>query len=366
MNQVTYVSSVKNQYKKAKLNNVIQSLNCFVSCTTPDVTQQDYGVICYCGKIAKGQYIRGNKPPKKAGTPVIVSNVWLGTIDNNGNLLVENTFSSEASFVTTTQWLGDMCGCPISITMDPNAPNDCYSYYCCDACTVCGPYVTCTQEEDDQGKYISEVSTTCTWTPYHEYCYVACAFPGQDELEHRNALWLLRNWFHDDPYDCSGTPFCCKWFNAAYGCYNWCEGRLYYCICYEGAIYYCIYDSDYCDWTCYCFRVGTEYGPFAGYCCTECGTWVAWEDGHFLLNCPDVARNCPINLRIDCYWEDSEGCHCHSSCTMTKTLDSNSSYAASSTGNLAICDNPYCCVQFQVCRKLREIENDVCFCVRYY
>lgn len=370
MNQVTYVSSIKNQYKKAKLNNVIQSLNCFVSCTTPDVTQQDYGIICYCGKIAKGQYIKGNKPPKKADTPVIVSNVWLGTIDNNGNLLIENTYSSEASFVTTTQWLGNMSGCPISITMDPNAPSGCSSYYRHDNNIVCGPYVTCTQEEDDEGKYISEVSTTCTWTPYHEYCYIACAFPGQDELENRSACWLLRYWFGDNIACCKGvgtSVCCCKWFNEAYGCYNWCSGRLYYCACYRGAVWFCVETPDYCECTCYCFRGNAEYGPFAGYCCTACGTWVAWEDGHFLLNCPNIARNCPINLRIDYCWRDEEGCHI-SCCwgTISKTLDANTTYAASSTGNLAICDNPYCCVQFQVCRKLREIEGDVCFCVRYY
>ena len=49
--ETTYVSSIENRYSRAKLNNDIHSLDDFVSFTTNDKTEQEYGTIDYCGPL---------------------------------------------------------------------------------------------------------------------------------------------------------------------------------------------------------------------------------------------------------------------------------------------------------------------------
>lgn len=170
MNQVTYVSSEQDRVKKSQLNNVIQSLNCFVSCTTPDKTEQEYGVLSYTGTIKKGQVLCGNRKPKKAGTPVIAGGAWLGNIDRNGRLTITNTCSSTSTISVTEGY----CCITYNAIQDCTSPGS--SRYWCDATYLEGSCITCTPGEDEQGTYVCVVSC-CTWvTPVHEKCVFSCAF----------------------------------------------------------------------------------------------------------------------------------------------------------------------------------------------
>ena len=374
--QVTYVSSVENRYKKAKLNNVIQSLNCFVTCSSPDTTIQDYGYICYCGCIYEGQYIQGNKKPRRAGTPVIVNNTWLGTIDNNGYLRVENTCSSEASFVTSTGWKD------ISITFDPNAADNGASRYYCDS-PVVSRNVTCTECCDDRGKYISEVTTTICCTHYHDCCYFCDVFPGISDLENSECwdkfkagceciraccAWL---WHYVGSPNCPAYPeiSVCVYnsyahnLTEAYTCYIWCDGATYYCIHYKACA--CAYrrqssESPSSRFYRICVGVDTLLGPYNAGC---------WSDGHLTVSrLATTGISIPVcycSYNSTCGWD----CNPHTVCrgTVYKTLDKAvSSYAASCYGNVSVCTNPWCCYQFEVCRCIRPIEGAVCFCTRYY
>lgn len=374
--QVTYISSIENSFKKAKLNNVIGSLNCFVTCSTPDVTEQDYGYICYCGCIYEGQYIQGNKKPQRAGTPVIVNNTWLGTIDNNGYLKIENTCSSEASFVTSTGWKD------ISITFDPNAADGGVSRYYCDT-PVVTRNVTCTECCDDRGKYISEVTTTVCCTHYHDCCYFCDVFPAISDLENCDCWDKFK---YVAGCDCT-YPGTCTWLwnfvNApnkplqdntnyyslahnlteAYTCYIWCDGATYYCIHYRACACACTL-TFVCACKCWyrlCVGVDALLGPYNAGC---------WSDGHLTVNRLATTGG-TINVsycsyRSTCGWCCSGG---QITCcgTVSKTLDKAvSTYAASSYGNVSVCTNPWCCYQFEVCRCIRPIEDTVSFCTRYY
>lgn len=186
MNQVTYVSSEQNRVKKSQLNNVIQSLNCFVSCTTPDETVQEYGLLEYTGTIKKGQVLYGNRKPKKAGTPVIAGGAWLGNIDRNGRLTITNTCSSTSTISVTEGY----CCIQYNAIQDCTSPGS--SCYWCDATYLEGSCVTCTPGEDDDGPYVC-VNSCCTWvTPVHEKCVFSCAFrnvplfEGSDRLNMTN------------------------------------------------------------------------------------------------------------------------------------------------------------------------------------
>lgn len=146
-----YVSSESNRYKRTKLNNVILSLNCFVSCTTNDKTIQDYGTLCYKGSVAVGQVIAGDRVPRKAGTPIIYNNTYLGQVDNDGNLVVTN------NCMTTSALSVENCYTGITYTLGNNE-NWGNSYSCdlvsCTSCTTCS---TCDGYN---------VETTCT-----TFCY---------------------------------------------------------------------------------------------------------------------------------------------------------------------------------------------------
>ena len=134
-NQV-YLSSETDRTKRAKLNNVIQSLDCFVSCTTNDKTQQLYGTIEYCGVITDGQAIAGTKPPMCANVPVsTVNGVWVGNINEAGNLIIKNT--NEVVCSTT-------CA-----TVNKSASYNVYTY--------------CKIGEEDKCELIGRTTNTCTF-----------------------------------------------------------------------------------------------------------------------------------------------------------------------------------------------------------
>lgn len=100
MSSQVYLSTETDRVKRAKLNNVIQSLDCFVSCTTNDKTCQQYGIINYCGTLTKGQSISGTKRPMTTNVPISTTNgTWVGNVDESGNLIIKNT--NEVACTTT-------------------------------------------------------------------------------------------------------------------------------------------------------------------------------------------------------------------------------------------------------------------------
>ena len=137
--ETTYVCSVENRYSRAKLNNVIHSLDDFVSCTTNDKTEQEYGTIDYCGPIAIGQVIHGNKRPRRKNVPVVTtSNVFLGYLNENGDIAVENNKQTQCittntcttksgtltalncTSVTNMDYCGEVSNCSCSRTYECN------------------------------------------------------------------------------------------------------------------------------------------------------------------------------------------------------------------------------------------------------
>ena len=169
MDNTIRISAIDSRSKRSKLNNVIQSLDCYVSCTKPETTCQDYGILSYSGPIYKGQVICGNKPSVKAGTPVIVSNAYLGNIDRDGNLTIKNT-------MTTSNAWNEVCGY-CDGTLLTGSIGCCNIFYTdvehcdhygteCFSCTV-SPTETC---YDDDGNVYYMTKTTCTWTKSHENC----------------------------------------------------------------------------------------------------------------------------------------------------------------------------------------------------
>lgn len=146
--QVTYVSSVEDRCKRSKLNNVIQSLHCYISNSTPDVACQDFGLIDYCGPICKGQLIKGNQPAKRAGTPVTAMGVYLGDINKDGILQVTNTQSLNWSqsapppqIDVCSYWNYSLCFCTNATGSScycehDNGLVDC-NYTCERSCCIC-------------------------------------------------------------------------------------------------------------------------------------------------------------------------------------------------------------------------------------
>lgn len=152
---VTYVSSVGNTWKKTKLNNVIESLNCFVSNTTNDETVQDYGTLSYTGKLYKGLHIQGNKKPKTAGTPVIYNGIPLGKIDGNGTLVVQNVTNTTTGWSESKGWT---CIC-YGLYNYQSTPS---------SCTTCTGEQFCTWID-----YCSEnckVTNCCWYNDYTTWC----------------------------------------------------------------------------------------------------------------------------------------------------------------------------------------------------
>lgn len=176
---VTYVSSIDNREKRSKLNNVIESLNKFVTCTTPDVTCQNYGTLSYCGPICVGQFIQGDKKAMKAGTPVTAMGVYLGKVNNDGLLKIENIEN-----VTFSE-----CTCPATITVtrnftfDPSAAGGQSSYFSDSGWVCCMTHTTDSCTDSCGVCHVVDV-WTCTYTrEITDFCAYDNAYPGNSKLE---------------------------------------------------------------------------------------------------------------------------------------------------------------------------------------
>lgn len=172
-----FVSSVCDSTKCARLNNVIQSLACFVSCTTPDKTVQDYGIIEYSGPINVGTVITGTRVPRKTGTPIIVSDTYLGTIDESGRLIVKNDTSVRTSWSTESKFTD------ISYVLY-NCTNDSSRYYNCNQISTVSNTTCSTYDGWD-------VCTTCTTECYSisERCAWGRAYEANEYEEGTQITW---------------------------------------------------------------------------------------------------------------------------------------------------------------------------------
>ena len=238
MNEITHVTSVENKYSRAKLNNVLDSLNCLVSCTTNDVTEQDYGVLDYCGPIVIGQTITGNKRPRKSGTPVIVSNVYLGKIDANGSLVIENATAVSTSY--------DIGGGGYSYRLGLRDSNGGTSYCCRDNARWCPPVVTCESCKDEYGnKYILE-KTTCVFKEcIHQHCFFNNVRAGCSRYE-CGACYLAQ----------FGLPYCgeCWVTSNSHATWDCCEEVCYF---YKTDAYFYYSNTQCCHAT-----TESNFGPF--------------------------------------------------------------------------------------------------------
>lgn len=150
MNQ-TFLSSEDNITKRAKMNNVIESLSNFVSCTTNDVTKQNYNTLEYCGEIYCGQKIKGSGIPSTTNTPIIYNGVYLGTIDSNGVLEVTNTKNTNTTITSTH-----------SFTMSASSKG--ISASCCRNCGFETVYCDCNNP-------VTRVLCTCTGVNEDGCCF---------------------------------------------------------------------------------------------------------------------------------------------------------------------------------------------------
>lgn len=103
MNEIAHVSSIDDRVKRQKLNNVLDSLNDLVDYSTNDKTKQDYGQIQYCGNLVLGQEIQGTKKPRRQDVPIVTtSNAYVGMMQPNGSVMVENGYTLSASCTSCT------------------------------------------------------------------------------------------------------------------------------------------------------------------------------------------------------------------------------------------------------------------------
>ena len=148
MNSVSYVSSEADKMKQSKLNNVITSLKDYVSCTTPDSTIQDFGTLEYEGTICLGQVIKGNKKPRASNVPIISNNnVFLGYLDENGDLTVSNT--------------KQICSTCTSLTVGGSAYAGVYPSSITECDTKCTLSCTCCVENKIEKNVFTTITTTC-------------------------------------------------------------------------------------------------------------------------------------------------------------------------------------------------------------
>lgn len=250
VSNTTYVSSIENRYQRAKLNNVIKSISDYVDCSSPDVTTQDYGLLQYDGPIYDGLVIQGDKKPKKANTPVIVSNTYLGNIDINGSLKISNSTLNNSAITTSVSYL--------NLTYSAQQiSSSCSSCFWCDNAQVkcC---VTCCNCCDSEGEYI-ERTTCCTWCwCQHERCVFENAYYGSSAIEFDANLYTQCGsiWTSYDTMT-GRLPITCGIDNNYHqydlitfdeshfdvydmNRYYFCNNKLYYCGEYEIAGYACI------------------------------------------------------------------------------------------------------------------------------
>ncbi|MBQ2173741.1 MAG: hypothetical protein II453_01325 [Alphaproteobacteria bacterium] len=277
-----YVSSIDNKLKQSKLNNVILSLDCLVSCSTNDKTEQNYGVIEYSGPISPGQVIKGSKKPMKSGTPVIADNIFLGVINNDGDLTVSNNCQTKSSWSVDSKyqditydftWLGTVSSCYQCTLTSCNT--------CCSTTTLDGWEVTC----------------TCTTYCYNinEVCYFPTALMRSQywQSPFSTDIWQSVDTYFRLNNDGSIYPYACfecdspddgyrwsRWCWPVVGCF--CNGKTCYtCMPPNGTVaraegdgwHYAdpnvIYAPEYYAW---CGQEAYTIHMTATHCCTVCTT----------------------------------------------------------------------------------------------
>lgn len=402
---VTYVSSENNREKRSQINNVIQSLHCYINNSTPDKTEQEYGILSYTGKIKKGQVIQGNKrSSKKSGTPVIANGAYLGDIDQNGRLVIDNIVGGTSSITTRESYI-DIQYCLVQ----DNTIASCTSCYWKDAMYLDGVTVTCCECEDQDGTYM-EITTCCTWKqPIHERCVFSNAYRGSTALESADSHYMetnsttIQSWKNLCAVWCSDNYFCCNYvgwragdpYDSYYGTgyYNLCSVANAYKICQSSpdgpvCIYYCsdykfkenmeIYWSDeygphtefpmpLCNPVTYCSCA--EIGPFlCGYCDGKMvfdklpgsdTSSVTYTDSvsRFFRN-HDYGSGCSPAYFYDCW---GNCCYQICGCKRTKRstcgcMDKVSSYCPNNNGKVMICQNSVWCCTLCVVTKQRPLE----------
>lgn len=239
--QVIRVSSIEDRVKRSRLNNVIDSLNNYVSCTTNDTTSQDYGMISYCGDLKVGQIIHGNKRPRKSGTPIIVSNTYLGLLATDGSLTVENNCCSVIGYCTDPP--PSFCNINVGYANFSNASSSCT----CPEPTVRCCCRTCENCKDECGNCYTLDKTLCEYTTcLIQVCAFSNAYPGNNNYEDP-ATWLRCH--NIDPGYCCGASFNCTYAYYAFGCeaHGDNPNSIYYCYCVS-ATYMKVCGGNVCCW----------------------------------------------------------------------------------------------------------------------
>lgn len=192
---VTYVSSISDRLAKSKMNNVIESLKNFVTCTTNEYTHQDYGVIDYCGPICVGQIIPGNKRSCKAGTPVTAMGIYIGDIDQDGNLKVVNTSSTSYSEVISPAYIYPDQSTGVVLCANAAGYTSCF----CRGPETFTETVRYNCWMDGDGVFHIDEEWTCIWQKETlDRCVYDNAWPGLPDFERVNCTCVCS--------DASGNP----------------------------------------------------------------------------------------------------------------------------------------------------------------
>lgn len=229
MENQKFVSSVKDKYARAKLNNVIDSLSCFVSNTTNDKTKQDYGTINYCGVLELGMKIKGDKIPASPGvvvtgtlsdgTPIVV-----GTINQNGELVVEDTIAYR-----TTQSIQSGIS-SINMSVSIGAGNNCYNCYTATKNCEC-----CSSNSGVADGWNYTTYCTCIQCTYMN-CYKTCGLMGVYRCALPDYITTCQHFYWCTCYDygnnkCAPALFICyDCGSGAADATNWTKNKVYACI----------------------------------------------------------------------------------------------------------------------------------------
>lgn len=226
----SYVSDADDTKKRDSVNNVIKSLSCFITETTNDKTCQDYGYICYTGPIQVGQVIHGTKKPKRGGIPVVTNGLYIGSIDEKGDLLVTNTTQVRNGYTSSTVYTG------IQYTLYEHQSYGDVGY----ECTACEPESeTCCYNEDGW-----DVVKTCTSQKWeiNENCKWYRAYVPTDYCE----------WSQHEEDHCVRTNYSSYYFETEVVSEEQCKTHLaYYYECMDGVIRPACYKPTWCGCSCY-------------------------------------------------------------------------------------------------------------------
>lgn len=264
-----YLSDESDTTRRTKINNVIKSLSCFISETTNDKTEQDYGIICYCGPITLGQIIKGTKIPKVANTPVIANNTFIGTIQGNGDLVVSNTYKVNSSWSKESRYQN------ISYSIS-NYTDDMDRYYNCGlregfpqtSCTTC----TCNGWIVDTvcTTWIYDISERCAWKK--AYCDYECHTGDYDEYGRGSyAFDSESQMIHCYLLCCEYNEHLDKWCGESAPLTKFCEGKT--CIISDMPPHILYRTGGNLDWPTHEIRPDIDcvaLSMTASYCCTVC------------------------------------------------------------------------------------------------